>query len=227
MGSDWSAREPVCGLMWRSGRSAACDDVPLSARLGFWDEGHGKPRKLLAGAVVGRQLLSVCRDEQWCVRSTRSRGRAVGYPVLMRLATLPSRCVVDSYSFPNELLFAGQMASFIQVTAVQPALQLAGWQSWCAWLPEDSSVCQGAVSFICGSRQRRRAWESGLLRWLSCCWLGRSVDCCMNRGWRAAMWVSPHFNNLENHTTGRSSILSMKSVSHSSPLFSYKHFSFR
>jgi len=37
-------------------------------------------------------------------------------------------CVVG-YSFLNEFAFAGQMASFIQVTAGQPALPLAGWQS--------------------------------------------------------------------------------------------------
>jgi hypothetical protein len=37
-------------------------------------------------------------------------------------------CVVG-FSFLNELPFAGQMASFIQVTAGQPALPLAGWQS--------------------------------------------------------------------------------------------------
>jgi len=36
---------------------------------------------------------------------------------------------VAGYSFPNELLLAGLMASFIQVTAGQPALPLAGWQS--------------------------------------------------------------------------------------------------
>jgi len=30
---------------------------------------------------------------------------------------------------PKELRLAGQMASFIQVTAGQPALPLAGWQS--------------------------------------------------------------------------------------------------
>jgi len=43
-------------------------------------------------------------------------------------------CVV-CYSFLNELSYhrlssyAGQMASFIQVTACQPALTLAGWES--------------------------------------------------------------------------------------------------
>ena len=37
-------------------------------------------------------------------------------------------CVVG-YSFLNEIPFAGQMASFIQVTAGESALPLAGWQS--------------------------------------------------------------------------------------------------
>ena len=37
--------------------------------------------------------------------------------------------VCVGYSFLNELPFAGQIASFIQVTAGQPALPLAGWQS--------------------------------------------------------------------------------------------------
>ena len=41
----------------------------------------------------------------------------------------PFLMFVAGYSFLNELLFAGQMASFIQVTAGQPALPLAGWQS--------------------------------------------------------------------------------------------------
>ena len=37
-------------------------------------------------------------------------------------------CVVG-YCFLNELSFTGQMVSFIQVTAGQPALPLAGLQS--------------------------------------------------------------------------------------------------
>jgi len=41
----------------------------------------------------------------------------------------PFLMFVAGYSFPNELLFAGLMASFIQVTAGQPAVPLAGWQS--------------------------------------------------------------------------------------------------
>ena len=40
------------------------------------------------------------------------------------------------------------MASFIQVTAGQPALPLAGWQSLWAWLPEGSSTCQGPFSLF-------------------------------------------------------------------------------
>jgi hypothetical protein len=66
-----------------------------------------------------------CLDERWCARSTRLRGRAVRSSVLISLFLM---CVVG-YSFLNELPFAGQMASFIQVTAGQPALPLAGWQS--------------------------------------------------------------------------------------------------
>jgi len=71
------------------------------------------------GAAAG------CPDERWCARFLRLRGRAVGSSVLMRLSFM---CVVG-YSFLNELPFAGQMASFVQVTAGQPALPLAGWQS--------------------------------------------------------------------------------------------------
>ena len=56
-------------------------------------------------------------------------------------------CVVG-YSFLNELPFAGQMASFMQVTAGQPALPLAGSQSWWAWFPERSSACQGPFSLF-------------------------------------------------------------------------------
>ena len=54
--------------------------------------------------------------------------------------------VCVSYSFLNELPFAGQVASFIQIIAGQSALPLAGWQSWWAWLPEGSSACQGPFS---------------------------------------------------------------------------------
>jgi hypothetical protein len=56
-------------------------------------------------------------------------------------------CVVG-YSFLNELPLAGHMASFIQVTAGQPALPLAGWQIRWAWLPEGSSACQGLFSLF-------------------------------------------------------------------------------
>ena len=70
------------------------------------------------GAAAG------CRDERLCARSTRLRGRAVGSSVLMS----PFLMCVVSYSFLNALPFTGQMASFVQVTAGQPALPLAGWQ---------------------------------------------------------------------------------------------------
>jgi len=73
----------------------------------------------VTGAAAG------CPDERWCARSTRLHGRAVGSSVLMN----PFLMCVVSYSFLNELPFAGQMAFFIQVTAGQPALPLAGWQS--------------------------------------------------------------------------------------------------
>ena len=63
-----------------------------------------------------------CRDERRCARSTRLRGRAVGSSVLMS----PFLMCVVSYSFLNELSFAGQMACFIQVTACQPVLPF-GW----------------------------------------------------------------------------------------------------
>jgi hypothetical protein len=51
-------------------------------------------------------------------------GYVAGPSVLMS----PFLMCVVCYSFLNELPFAGQMASFIQVTAGQPALPLAGWQ---------------------------------------------------------------------------------------------------
>ena len=72
------------------------------------------------GAAAG------CWDERWCARSTRLRGRAFGSSVLMS----PFLMCVVCYSFVNELSFAGQVVSFIQVIAGQPALPLAGWQSW-------------------------------------------------------------------------------------------------
>jgi hypothetical protein len=71
------------------------------------------------GAAAG------CLDERWCAQSMRLCGQAVGSSVLMS----PFLMCVVGYSFLNELPFAGQMASFIQVTACQPALPLAGWQS--------------------------------------------------------------------------------------------------
>jgi len=71
------------------------------------------------GAAAG------CPDERWCARSMRLCGWAVGSSVLMS----PLLMHVVGYSFLNELPFEGQMTSFIQVTAGQPALPLAGWQS--------------------------------------------------------------------------------------------------
>jgi hypothetical protein len=70
------------------------------------------------GAAAG------CHNEQWCARSTRLCGQAVRSSVLMS----PFLMCVVSYSFLNALPFTGQMASFVQVTAGQPALPLAGWQ---------------------------------------------------------------------------------------------------
>jgi len=71
------------------------------------------------GAAAG------CPDERWCARPTRLLGQGVGSSVLMS----PFLMCVVGYSFLYELPSAGQMASFIQVTAGQPALPLAGWQS--------------------------------------------------------------------------------------------------
>ena len=83
-----------------------------------WPEVRGGV-ETATGAAAG------CLDERWCARSTRLRGRAVGSSVLMRPFL---KCVV-SYSFLNELRFPSQIASFVQVTAGQPALPLTGWQS--------------------------------------------------------------------------------------------------
>ena len=136
-----------CWGCWLQSRAA----LPCS------DEAFGRPRAMmyrwlrgwLAGVRGGVQVAATgavagCRDERWCARSTRLRGRAVGSSTLMS----PLLMRVVSYSFLNELSFAGQMASFIQVTACQPVLPLAGWQSWWAWLPECSSACQGPISLF-------------------------------------------------------------------------------
>ena len=84
-----------------------------------WPEVRGGVDEAATSAAAG------CPDERWCAWSTRQRGRAIRYSVLMS----PFLMCVVSYSFLNELSFTGQMASFIQVTAGQPALLLAGWQS--------------------------------------------------------------------------------------------------
>jgi len=81
--------------------------------------GQGGVEVAANGAAAG------CLDEQWCAQSMRLYGRAVRSSVLMS----PFLMCVVSYSFLNELAFAGQMASFVQVTAGQPALPLAGWRS--------------------------------------------------------------------------------------------------
>jgi len=73
----------------------------------------------VTGAAAG------CPDEQWCARSTRLHDWAVGSSVLLG----PFLMCIVGYSFLNELPFAGQMASFVLVTAGQSALPLAGWQS--------------------------------------------------------------------------------------------------
>jgi len=58
------------------------------------------------------------------------RGYVAGLSgVVSSVLMSPFLMCVASYAFPNELLFAGLMASFIQVTAGQPAVPLAGWQS--------------------------------------------------------------------------------------------------
>ena len=102
----WEAAGPLgrrlCGAMsWRSVRSAAGNGVPLDARLG-WPEGHGELRQLVTGAVADRGLLAVCRDERCPVHEASWPGsRASCLLSWCILAVLPSRCVVDNYSFPN------------------------------------------------------------------------------------------------------------------------------
>jgi len=121
-------RPPVgCERWWTTGYTVG------------WPEVCGGVEEAATGAAAE------CPDERWCAWSTRLRGQAVGSSVLMSHFLT---CVV-SYSFLNELPFAGQMASFIQVIAGQPAQPLAGWQSWWVWLlPEGSSICQGPFSLF-------------------------------------------------------------------------------
>ena len=102
-----------------------------------WPEVHG-------GVETATGVTAGCQDERWCAQSTRLCGRAVVSSVLMS----PFLMCVVGYSFLNELPFAGQMAAFIQVTAGQPTLPLAGWQSWWAWFQEGSSACQGPFSLF-------------------------------------------------------------------------------
>jgi len=123
------------------------------------------------GAATG------CPDERWCAQCTRLRARAVGSSVLMS----PFLMCVVRYSFLNELPFAGQMASFIQVTACQPALPLAGWQSWWAWLPECSSACQGQFSLFVEETEKEGVRE--LFAVVVKLLLTRSV-CCLVYGQR-------------------------------------------
>jgi len=58
------------------------------------------------------------------------RGYVAGQSgVVSSVLMSPFLMCVAGYSFLNELFFAALMASFIQVTAGQPAVPLAGWQS--------------------------------------------------------------------------------------------------
>ena len=133
----------------------------------------------------------------WCCRTCCMPGWAVVCPVhealwpgsrascllsWCSLAALLSRCVVDSYSFPNWTAIRWSDGFFLYTSLLVNLL--------CHWLVgrADGRGFQKVVPlvrglfFVCGSRQRRRKWENGLLWWLSCCWLGQCVDWCTDRG---------------------------------------------
>jgi len=145
-----------CGVVLR------CHVVtwPPVGRERWWTAGHAVAWPEIRGGVedVATGAAAGCHDERWCARSTRLRVRAVGRRasgvgrrasgVGSSVLTSPFLMCVVGYSFLNELPFAGQMDSFIKVTASQPALPLAGWQSWLAWLLEGSSACQGPFSLF-------------------------------------------------------------------------------
>jgi len=124
---------------------------PPVGRGQCWTTGYAVVWRRVRGGVeeaaTGADCCCRVLVEWWCAWSTRLWGRAVGCRIFCLHESFLD-VFVDSYSFPNELLFAGLMASFIQVTAGQPAMPLAGWQSWWAWLSEGSSACQGQFSLF-------------------------------------------------------------------------------
>ena len=136
----------LCGAMsWRSVRSAAGAGVPLDAWLGLtW----GPRWTSAASGQCSCWPSAACCMPGWAVVCPVHEASWPGSQASCLLpwcsfAELPSWCVTGKLLLPNELLFAGQLASFIQITAGQPALPLAGWQSWWVLLPESSFACQG------------------------------------------------------------------------------------
>ena len=82
----------------------------------------------MAGAVAGRELLAVCRDERWCARPTRHRGWAVWRRASCLDVTLLEIFLDVShtiYSFRMNLVGPNGLLLF-QSPAVQSALPLAG-----------------------------------------------------------------------------------------------------
>ena len=100
-------------MSWRSVRSAAGGGVPLDARLGLnrgprWTSAeNGRCSCWPAAACCMSGWAVVCPVHEASLPGSRA-SRLLSW---CSLAELPSRCVVDSYCFPNELPVAGRMAS--------------------------------------------------------------------------------------------------------------------
>ena len=155
-------------MSWRSIQSAAGDGVPLDVRLGLtWE-----PRNL-----GSKWLLAVCRDERWCAQSTRHRGQAVRCHVSCLDVVLQSFLLDVSWTITP---FRMNCFLLVRWLLLYRSLLVS---LLCHWLV-------GRALFVEVDREGGD-WESGLLWWLRCCWLGRSVDWCTDRRRRAAMWVSP------------------------------------
>ena len=105
---------------------------PPVSRGRWWTAGHAVDWPEVRGgieaaATLSDGLLLDAPDERWCARSTRHRGRAVVPPVLPSFL-FGLLLTVTSFRWTAFRWLDGLL--LYMSSAGQPALPLAGWQSW-------------------------------------------------------------------------------------------------
>jgi len=173
-------------MPWRNVQSAAGDGIPLDAWLVLiWG-----PRWTLAasgrcscGPTVAHRMQ---RKAEFTRRRDWAAGRRSNYLDIV-LQSLLLDVSLANYSFRMNCL------SLVRWLLLHRSLLVSLLCHWLVGRADGRAsrryfCLSGAVFFVCGSRQRRREWERGLLWWLSCCWLGRCVDLCTGRRRRSVRW---------------------------------------